>query len=76
MTLADVLENLSDRVQGKPARAGPDISAELAELELTFAVEIENVADSNVRAHLHGRLALYRELVPVVGRLSGLKSYS
>jgi len=67
--LAAVLENLSDRVQGKAQRPWPDLAAEWAELEKTFAVEINNIRDANVVAHLHGRLALYRDIVPVVGKL-------
>jgi multidrug resistance protein MdtO len=73
-TLAGVLENLSDRVQGKPERPWPDIEAELAEMRKTFAVEIKNVTDPNVVAHLHGRLALYQEIVPVVGELTRLRT--
>jgi len=73
-TLAAVLENLSDRVQGKPERPWPDIEAELAELERIFAVEIKKAADANVVAHLHGRLALYKEIVPVVRKLTRLQT--
>ena len=68
-TLAGVLENLSDRVQCKPDRPWPDVEAALAELEKTFAVEIKNVTDASVAAHLHGRLALYRETIPTVKQL-------
>ena len=71
--LAAVLENLSDRVRGKPERPWPDLEAELAEVERTFAVEIKSVTDANVVAHLHGRLALYKEIVPVVGKLTRLR---
>ena len=71
-----MLENLSDRVQGKPERPWPDIEAELAEMEKTFAVEIKNVTDANVVAHLHGRLALYKEIVPVVGKLTRLERHN
>ena len=73
-TLAAVLENLSDRVQGKPERPWPDIEAELAQLETTFAVEIRNVTDANIAAHLHGRFALYKKIVPVVEKLTGLQT--
>ena len=73
-TLAGVLENLSDRVQGKPERQWPDIEAALAEVEKTIAVEIKNVTDANVVAHLLGRLALYKEIVPVVGKLTRLRT--
>ena len=69
-----LLENLSDRVQGKPERPWPDLEAELAQMEKTFAVEIKNVTDANVVAHLHGRFALYKEIVPVVGRLTRLRA--
>jgi len=68
--LAAVLENLSDRAQGKPERPWPDLAAEFAELGKTFAAEIKNITDANLVAHLHGRLALYRQVVPVVGKLS------
>ena len=73
-TLAGALENLSDRVQGKPEGPWPDLEAELAEVEKTFAVEIKNVTDANVLAHLHGRLALYQEIVRVVGKLKRLRT--
>jgi hypothetical protein len=73
-TLAGALENLSDRVQGKPERPWPDIEAELAEIEETFAVEVKNVTDPSVVAHLRSRLALYQEIVPVVGKLTRLKT--
>jgi multidrug resistance protein MdtO len=72
--LAGVLENLSERVQGKPERPWPDLEAELAEIEKTFALEIKNVANANVVARLHGRLALYKEIVPLVGKLTRLET--
>jgi hypothetical protein len=71
-TLARLLENLADGVEGKPQRPWPDLEAELAELERTFAIEIKNVADANVAANLHGRLALYKEIVPAAGELMRL----
>ena len=67
--LAHLFESLSGHVQGKPEPPWPDLEAELAEMERTFAIEIKNVADPNLLAHLHGRLALYRQIVPVVGQL-------
>jgi len=73
-TLAAALENLSDRVQGKPEHSWPDIEAELADMEKTFAVEIKNVTEVNVVAQLHGRFALYKEIVPMVGKLTRLQT--
>jgi hypothetical protein len=73
-TLAGVLENLSDRVQGKAERSWPDVEAELTQMEKTFAVEIKNVADANIIAHLQGRLALYQNIVPVVRTLKHLRT--
>ena len=40
-TLAEVLLNLSDRVQGKPARPMPDLSSVLPELDQALAKQIK-----------------------------------
>ena len=70
LALAGALQNLSDRVQGQAKGPQPDHAAELAELERIFAVEINSIREANVVAQINGRLALYREIVPVVAKLS------
>jgi len=72
--LAGALEGLSDRLQDKPDRLWPDFEAALAELEKIFAVEIKTVTDPNIVAHLHGRLALYRETIPTMKQLIRLQT--
>ncbi len=69
-TLADVLLNLSDRVEGKSERPMPDLSSALTELEQTVAAHIDSVTDANVAAQIRARLALYQEIVPAANRLT------
>jgi hypothetical protein len=73
-TLADLLLNLADRVEGKSTRPLPDLPSALAELEKTVAAQINAVTDSNVAAQIRARLALYQETVPTVMKLAGSKA--
>jgi hypothetical protein len=73
-TLTGVLENLSDRVEGKSARAMPDLPLALAELEKTVAAHIRTVTDAGVAAQIRARLALYQETVPFAMRLIRLQA--
>ena len=73
-TLAGVLLNLADRVEGKPERPIPDLPSALAELEQTVAAQIKTVTDPNVAAQIRARLALYQETLPSVMKLSRLQA--
>jgi multidrug resistance protein MdtO len=74
LTLAEVLLNLADRVEGKPERLMPDLPSALAELEKTVATEIKHVSDTNVAAQVRARLTLYQEAVPFVMKLMNLRT--
>ena len=69
-TLAGMLLNFADRVEGKPERPMPDLPSALAELEQTVAAQINTVTDANVVAQIRARLTLYQEAVPLVLRLT------
>jgi multidrug resistance protein MdtO len=71
-TLATVLDNLSDRVQGKPERLMPDLKSAMADLEQTVAAQINTVTDAGVAAQIRARLALYQAAVPIATKLSRL----
>jgi multidrug resistance protein MdtO len=73
-TLADLLLNLSDRVEGKPERPVPDLSAALAELEQTVTAQIKAVTDTNVVRQILARLTLYQETVPIAIKLTRLQA--
>jgi multidrug resistance protein MdtO len=68
-TLADVLLNLANRVEGRTERPMPDLPSALAELEKTVAIQINTVTDANVAAQIRARLALYQEAVPFAIKL-------
>ena len=73
-TLTGVLLNLAARVAGKSARAMPDLSSALAELEKTVAAQIRTVTDAGVAAQIRARLALYQETVPFALKLIRLQA--
>jgi hypothetical protein len=73
-TLADVLLNLADRVQGKPERPMPDLPSALAELEKSVAAQINSVSDANVAAQIRARLALCQQTVPFAMKLVRLQA--
>jgi multidrug resistance protein MdtO len=73
-TLAGVLQNLSDRVVGKPEQPMPDLPSALAELEETVAAQITTVTDANVAAQIRARLALYQETLPITLKLVRLQA--
>lgn len=60
--IADSLEVVADRVEGKGGVALPPVSALLARAEAA-AAEAERAADPRLAAHLQGRLAAYKQLV-------------
>jgi multidrug resistance protein MdtO len=73
-TMADVLLNLADHVEGKPERPMPDLAAALVELEKTVAAQINTVADASVAAQIRARLALYQDAVPFAMKLVRLQA--
>jgi len=73
-TLAELLLNLSDRVEGKPERPVPDLSVALAELEQAVTEQIKFVSDSNLVAQIRARLTLYQEAVPIAMKLTRLQT--
>jgi len=72
--LADLLLNLSDRVQGKPGHPMPELPAALRELEQSVAAHIASVTDTNTVAQIRARLALYRQAVPFAMKLVRLQA--
>ncbi len=67
--LANMLDNLSDRLAGRVERPVADVRAALAELEQTTATQINGVHDTALAAQIRGRLALYQEATPIVAEL-------
>src|SRR6266403_681732 len=68
-TLADVILNLSYRIEGKTEHPMPDLQSALAELEQTVITQINTVTDTNLVAQISARLALYQETVPFAMKL-------
>jgi hypothetical protein len=68
-TLANLLDNLSDRLAGRAEHPGADVQAALAELEQTVATQINDMHDTNLAAQIRGRLALYQEAAPIAAEL-------
>jgi len=73
-TLADLLLNLSDRVEGKSEHAMPDLQSALTELEHTTAAQIKTVTHANLVAQIRARLTLYQETVPIAMKLTRLQT--
>jgi multidrug resistance protein MdtO len=73
-TLAGVLQNLSDRVEGKAERPMPDLPSALVICEQTVAAHIKTVSDARVGTQIRARLALYQETLPVAMELSRLQA--
>jgi len=69
-TLANLLDNLSDRLAGRAERPVADVHAALAELEQTVATQINGVHDTALGAQIRGRLALYQEATPIAAELA------
>ncbi len=72
-TLANMLDNLSDRLAGRAERPVADVQAALAELEQTIATQINGVRDTTLAAQIRGRLALYQEATPIAVELARLQ---
>jgi len=73
-TLAGVLLNLADRVEGKTERPMPNLPSALADLEKTVATLIKTVTDANVAAEIRARFALYEQAVPFAMKLVRLQA--
>ena len=67
--LADSLEAIADRVERGAERPVPDLRAELDAIAALTQRSVPGVPDRDAAAHLEGRVALYRELVPRMERL-------
>jgi multidrug resistance protein MdtO len=72
-TLANMLDNLSDRLAGRAERPAADVHAALAELEQTIATQINGVHDNALATQIRGRLALYQEATPIAVDLARLQ---
>ena len=73
-TLADLLLNLSDRVEGKSEHPVPDLPSALAELEQAVTAQIKTVTDANVVRQIRARLTLYQEAVPIAMKLTRMQA--
>src|SRR6266404_1065949 len=72
-TLANMLDDLSDRLAGRTERPVADVQAALAELEQSIATQINGVRDTALAAQIRGRLALYQEATPIAVKLARLQ---
>lgn len=72
-SLANMLDNLSNRLAGPDELPVADMQAALAELEQTTAAQINGVHDSALAAQIRGRLALYQEATPIAAELARLQ---
>jgi len=76
--VAESVEAVADRLDGKAEPACADLAATLAEVEQTVTVSLAPAAEAASAVHVRGQLALYRALVPQVQHLlaphSGLGS--
>jgi multidrug resistance protein MdtO len=74
ISLAEALENISDRMEGKSERPIPELQVALGALEQTVALQINTVTDVSIIAEIRARLALYQKTVPILMQLARLKS--
>jgi multidrug resistance protein MdtO len=68
-TVAESFDALAAGIEGQQRRPWPDLAGALAELERSAAARLNDGTDAETAAHERGRLALYRQLVPLVERL-------
>ena len=71
--LAELLNNLSDRLAGRTVLAVADVQAALMELEQTIDTQINGVRDTALAAQIRGRLALYQETTRLAVNLARLQ---
>jgi hypothetical protein len=68
-TVAESFEGLADGIEDKQRRPWPDLAGALAALERSKAARLHDGTAAATAPLEHGRLALYRQLVPLVERL-------
>jgi multidrug resistance protein MdtO len=68
-TVAESFDALAAGIEGKQMRPLPDLAGSLAQLERGTAARLNDSTAAEIAPHEHGRLALYRQLVPLVERL-------
>jgi multidrug resistance protein MdtO len=68
--VAERLDAVADRVEGKAGGPLPDLRAPLADLTVAVESSLGDGVSPDVAAQVHGRLALYRALVPRIERLA------
>jgi len=71
--LAELLNNLSDRLAGRAVLPVADVQAALMELEQTIDTQINGVRDTALAAQIRGRLALYQETTRLAVNLARLQ---
>jgi multidrug resistance protein MdtO len=67
--VAESIEAVADRLDGKAEPSCADLAATLAEVEQTVTVSLAPAAEAASAVHVRGQLALYRALVPQVQHL-------
>jgi len=70
VAVSDGLEAIAARAERRAAPPIPDLRAHFAAADALVTDSLARIADPEVIAHLEGRLALYRELVPRIERLA------
>jgi uncharacterized membrane protein YccC len=68
--VSDSLQVIAERAEHRAQRALPDLRGQLAAVTAVAEEGVPRIAAPGVAAHVEGRLALYRELVPRIERLS------
>jgi multidrug resistance protein MdtO len=68
-TVAESFEALAAGIEDKQRRPWPDLAGALAALERSTAAHLHDSTAAATAPDEHGRLALYRQLVPLVERL-------
>ena len=68
-TVAGSFEALAAGIEGQQRRPWPDLAGALAELERSTAARLHDSTAAATAPYERGRLALYRQLVPLVERL-------
>src|SRR5882724_2995798 len=69
-SLANMLDDLSDRLAGRTERPVADVQAALAELKQAIDTQINGVRDTALGAQIRGRRALYREATTIAAELA------
>jgi multidrug resistance protein MdtO len=73
-TLADMLTQLSARVEGRAGCPLSDLSAALQTLEQTVATQLKTVPDASLVNQIQARLALYQQTVQLTLEMARLPS--